>query len=110
MDERERRIGANEVLFREVNARIEDLNESFGARPAEMTIVCECGDQRCLERLSVPLEVYERVREDPARFLVVPGHEIPDVESVVQEHDGFFVIEKDEGEPADLAARNEPER
>ena len=30
MDERARRIGENEALYRSVNDKIEDLNETFG--------------------------------------------------------------------------------
>jgi hypothetical protein len=43
MDERERRIGLNEALFREVNEAVSDINADFEAPDFE--IVCECGDQ-----------------------------------------------------------------
>ena len=110
MDERARRIGANEVLFREVNERIEGLHETFGVRPAAMTIVCECGDPQCLERIEVPMGEYEDVRAEPARFLVSPGHVIPDVEEVVEQGDGYEVVEKHEGGPAEYAAEHAPEQ
>ena len=107
MDERERRIGENEVLFREVNERIEELNDSFG--PAEaLLILCECGDASCLERLEVSTARYEAVRADPRRFFAAPGHEEPDVERVVEEHEGYNVLEKRAGGPAELAAGADP--
>ena len=31
MDERQRRIGLNEAVFREANERIEEVNRTFGA-------------------------------------------------------------------------------
>jgi hypothetical protein len=34
------------------------------------------------------------VRRNPRRFLIIAGHEVPDIESVVDRGDGFFVIEK----------------
>jgi hypothetical protein len=46
----------------------------------------------------VPIEVdratFEVVRENPLRFLVVAGHEQPDVESVIERHPGYLIVEK----------------
>ncbi|HEY6101497.1 MAG TPA: hypothetical protein VIW03_18810, partial [Anaeromyxobacter sp.] len=56
--------------------------------------VCECGNADCAEVLRVGLERYEQVRQDARLFLVRPGHEIVDVEDVVQREDGFFVVRK----------------
>jgi hypothetical protein len=44
--------------------------------------------------LDVPNEEYMAVREHPRRFVIAPAHEIPDVESIVERHPGYFVIEK----------------
>src|SRR5689334_21077982 len=51
VDERARRIGENEALFRYVNERIEGLNEAFGAITETMSVVCECGDLSCAEQI-----------------------------------------------------------
>src|SRR5439155_645881 len=40
---------------------------------------------------------------DSAHFVVLPGHEIPDVEEIVEEHGTFNIIRKDPGGPAELA-------
>ena len=37
---------------------------------------------------------FEVVRENPLRFLVVSGHEQPDVESVIERHSGYLIVEK----------------
>jgi len=46
----------------------------------------------------VPIEVdhatFEAVRENPLRFLVVPGHEQPEVESVIERRFGYLIVEK----------------
>jgi hypothetical protein len=34
------------------------------------------------------------VRENPLRFLVAPGHEQTDVESVVERREGYLIVEK----------------
>lgn len=108
MDERTRRIGENEVLFREVNERIDALSESFGVAGDTMQIVCECGDGSCLERVEVTPAQYAAVRAHGARFIAVPGHEKPSVETVVESHEGFNVLEKREGGPAELARDRDP--
>ena len=108
-DERAARIGANEALFREVNEQIEAMNERFGGGES-FTIVCECGDGDCTERISVPVDVYERIRADAELFLVVPGHEIPAVEEVTEEGDGYRIVRKREGVPEAVAEETDPRR
>jgi hypothetical protein len=107
-EERARRVGENEALFRVVNERIEALNVAFAAITETMDIVCECGDIDCAERVVLGVADYERVREEPTHFVVVPGHELPGVESVIETGDGFAVVRKHEGLPADVARETDP--
>ena len=106
MIERERRIGANEVLYREVNERVRDLNAEFGLTDEAVEFVCECGDANCMERIRMTVAEYAHVRSDPATFATRPGHVFPDVEYVVEEHAEYVILRKREGGPADLASRN----
>jgi len=109
MDERARRIGKNEALFRTVNEQVEDLQRGMAAVSDDrMHIVCECGNINCVERLAVPISKYEEVRSDTALFFIVPGHEKPDVEDVVESTDGFEVVRKKQGDPADFAEETDP--
>jgi hypothetical protein len=108
VSERERRIGANEAIFREVNERVEEINRTFSTLTESMKIMCECGDVRCAEMISIPVSEYERIRADSTLFAVVPGHEAPDVEGVVQRQDGFDVVRKHPGEPAAIAEATDP--
>jgi len=102
-DERGRRVGLNEAVFREVNERIEDLAETFQVGEQPINFICECADPGCAQQISMPRSEYERVRADPTHFAVYPGHEIPDVEQVLEKHDGYDVVRKREGEPAEVA-------
>jgi hypothetical protein len=107
MNDRDERIGKNEILLREVNERIEQVN----LRATEVRrfgFICECGDSTCAERVQLELKEYEAVRTDPRHFLTVPGHETPDLERVVERHERYQVVEKDKGEPADLAVETDP--
>ena len=108
MDERTRRIGENEALYRTINEKIEDLNTAFGMVTESMAIVCECGNLECTQQIELDMPTYERVRSDSALFVVLPGHEIPDVETIVEEHESFNIIRKDPGGPAELATHLDP--
>jgi hypothetical protein len=108
VDERERRIGLNEALFREVNERVRSITEGFGEPLEQVQFVCECGDAGCMERVLLALRDYERVRSNGGLFVIVPGHEVPDVESVVEKHEGWAVVRKNPGAPSELAELTDP--
>jgi hypothetical protein len=103
-----RRVGLNEAIFRQVNEQIEKLTERFDATAQRMTVVCECADGGCTAQIGVTVSEYEQVRSDGRRFLVMPGHELPEVEEIVDEHDGYRVVRKREGPPGDVAERTDP--
>jgi hypothetical protein len=108
MEERERRIAKNEILYRTVNEKIEDLNQAFGILTESMVVVCECGDVSCTEQIELDVSIYERVRSEPTLFVILPGHAEPDVESIVEQGDGFEIVRKDRGEAAELATEHDP--
>ena len=109
MSELQRRKAANEAVFREVNEHIEGLQRQFALTEHEpLQLVCECDRLGCLEKLSVTLAEYERVRADPACFLVVPGHDDPTVEDVVDTDGGYVIVRKHSGEPRAIAESSDP--
>ena len=89
---REKRVAQNELLFRQLNEQIRKLQGT----PPEGTLdaVCECGNDRCFAHIPIPAAEYERLRSDKRRFVVVPGHELLEVETVVERREGFFIVEK----------------
>jgi hypothetical protein len=110
MDERERRLGLNEAMFREVNERVEDMNQTFASVTGSFDIFCECSDTACTERITVPMQVYERVRGDSTHFLLRAGHEDPTVENVVETFEVFVVVEKEGVEVERIAEETDPRR
>ena len=107
-EEQARRVGLNESIFRQVNEQIESLNRDFGDDVRTMTAICECADGDCTERLEIPVSEYERVRADARRFIVVTGHELPEFEETVRRGEGYDIVEKREGSPAELARETDP--
>jgi hypothetical protein len=108
MNERERRIGENEILYRTVNEKIEGLNAAFGTLTDSMTVVCECGDATCTEQIELDIPTYERIRAEPTLFVVRPGHVFSEVEEVAEHGDGYDVVRKTAGEARTLAEENDP--
>ena len=53
MNERKRRIGENEAIFRSFNEEVRALSRTFTVPTATLRIVCECGVRSCTEQLEV---------------------------------------------------------
>jgi hypothetical protein len=103
----ELKIARTEARFRNVNERIAETALEIGADQAEL--VCECADPECGERFHAPLDDYEEVRADGARFLIVAEHEEPPHERVIDSRPGFRIVEKLRGVAA-AARRLNPRR
>lgn len=84
MTAREERIAKNETTFRDAN---EDLRRTWDEhrleRSEEALFVCECGNPRCTRVMRLTLVEYEAVRADPNTFAVLPGHDDPRTEQLV---------------------------
>jgi hypothetical protein len=94
MNDRLERIARNESLFREGNERLGGLRTAAGAPDASAEFHCECGRETCSEWIWMRVRDYEAVRSQDDRFVVVPGHETPGLERVVERRTGFLVVDK----------------
>jgi hypothetical protein len=90
---REERLANNEALFRAANERMADWEERH-ATPGKELYLCECADPECREKLALTREQYEHVRIDSRHFAVLGGHEVPDVEVVIEKIDDWVIVEK----------------
>jgi len=101
------RAARNEEIFRGVNERIEQ-----GAQRHQLTTAipfhCECGQASCFEYVELAPAHYDRVAAERYRFVVIPGHELEEIERVVERHEGFFVVEKT-GEAREQIDRDHPQ-
>jgi hypothetical protein len=89
----EERLALNEAMFRAGNERMAQWEERhFGEEFEEY--FCECADVECREKIKLTFTDYERVRRNSVHFLVVSGHELPDIETVIEEREGWSIIEK----------------
>jgi hypothetical protein len=95
-DEQARRAAITEAAFRIANDRMAAWEETFSSE--RELFFCECLMAGCREKIPLTRDEYEAVRADRRRFFVVPGHQDEHLESVVDSHDAYLVIEK----PPDL--------
>ncbi len=102
-------MAKNEALFRQINERIEEINDDLGEH-RESDFLCECGDDDCTAPIRLTLAEYEEVRRIPTHFAIAKGHEVIDVEKVVNETDRFTVVEKIAGEAGRIAVETDPRR
>jgi hypothetical protein len=112
MPTRAHRLGQNEALFREVNERIVEVAGHF-FEPGEeegskLSFVCECGYPSCAEQIGMTLAEYEHVRSQPVWFVVVPGHELAELERVVEQRPRYLVVEKTDPEAESAARETDP--
>ena len=83
----------HQVVFREVNERIAELTGLLNEIGFNL-MICECSDPSCAESLEITPAEYEAVRANPARFVVRRGHELSEVERVVDGNGRYLVVEK----------------
>jgi hypothetical protein len=100
MDERERRLAANEGVLKKLNEQFDRIDSAF--KQHELHLLCECGDEACRGRIRITHSEYEPVHHHPDRFLVLPGHDRPELERVVARHPTYLVVEKT-GEAEEVA-------
>jgi hypothetical protein len=109
---RETRAAENEDLFRRLNERLHTLatiaSSSVLDADTPERFLCECSQTDCARVLELTPSQYREVRATNRRFLVFPDatHTQPDLETVIEEHPGFWVVEKngEAGEEAENLA------
>ena len=96
----------NQVLFREVNEHIAELSGAESEAGVSL-FICECSNPDCAESLEITPAEYEQVRADGARFVVLSGHQLPEVARVVDGNGRFLVVEN-VGAAATIARASDP--
>ena len=100
------RLARNQALFREVNERLLELSDGF--QDGSMQFVCECSSEDCTLTVDMNHNEYESVRAHSTFFVVVTGHEILEVENVVDRQNGWTIVQK--VTESDYAVQTDPRR
>jgi hypothetical protein len=94
-----------------VNERVAEVVESFVEIEATIDQVnfnCECSHAGCTHQIEMTLIEYEAVRADPTRFAVRPGHELLEIERIVEKHPNYLVVEKQDPAAEEVALETDP--
>jgi hypothetical protein len=76
-------------------------------RPLWKRAGVECGNASCASRIEMDRKEYEQVRSDSATFAIVKGHEIADVEEIVERRKRYDVVRKIAGEAEEIAEKTD---
>lgn len=103
----ERRLVENELIFRQQNQRVtaglDHVTESarsegrdlLGKNPdTPLHFYCECADENCHERIVLKPSRHKSLHQNNSQFVVLPGHNIPDIERLVKNTPKYLVVEK----------------
>ena|SRR5579859_3674308 len=102
------RAARNEEIFREVNRRIEEGAEQHQVAGA-LPFHCECGRASCLETIDIPASRYAKIMAERYRFVVLPGHDDPEIERTVETTPEYLIVEKI-GEAREQVDRDHPQK
>jgi hypothetical protein len=92
----------NEVVLREVNERIAEKSSDLEARGLAESdetseYLCSCGQRDCDQSVELTLEEFAEAHAGDDRFLVAPGHYLPEIEEVVADHGRYMIVRKKPG-------------
>jgi hypothetical protein len=100
----ERRLVENELLFKQLNDEAKEFvleGKSDGAwAHKKLRFYCECSNIDCRERIEITANEYDAIHSNRKRFIVKPGHDMPDIEQVVGSEVQYIVVEKNKMPPA----------
>jgi hypothetical protein len=102
------RAARNEEVFRGVNERIEEGAEQHQVSDS-LPFHCECGAGACVETIEIPPARYAAIVRERYHFIVIPGHQEPRIERVVETEPDFLVVEKI-GEAREQIDRDHPQQ
>ena len=102
------RVARNDALFREANEGIEDAATKYEVLD-QVPFICECADESCRELLTLSIDEYEEIRQNPRHFLNAPGHvrAAQGAAQVVHDRGRYTIVEKT-GHAGDVVEELDP--
>lgn len=103
----ERKLVENEVIFRQTNENVlsglkevaklaEDADQKDLAPDLNQPVqfYCECSNENCRERVKLSPHDYEALHQNKSQFILLSGHNLPQIERTMRAEDNFIVVEK----------------
>lgn len=102
----------NEMIFRRMNEKVgDDLGELDAMHIADNDISlirdvnlnihfkCECSDEDCDIRVPLKLEEYQTIHTNRDTFVIMPGHQVDPIETVLIKNEKYSVVKKNNSTP-----------
>jgi len=86
---REQRVLQTEEFFRSVNDVIARKRASNGA-----TFLCECANPYCNVTFEMSPADLQTLHSRSGYYAILPGHDIPELEDIVQSENGYMIVRK----------------
>jgi hypothetical protein len=85
-----------EVIFRGANQdAAEFIAEGEGIKTATtVPFYCECSNTECRQRIRLTPQVYATSHKNKRQFIIKEGHDIPEVEKIIEQNKDYHIIEK----------------
>lgn len=96
---KERRV-LNEQLFLDMNNRIKESTKQLlqlsktDEDDVQLRMACECSDASCLMKIPIDIATFDKIHRQEGQFMLVPGHDQRDIESVVASYPEYIIVEK----------------
>jgi hypothetical protein len=102
-EQAKRRVATNQALLRRVNEAMRpgDTGDVAGFR-------CECGQLGCNQLIGLTPTEYDAVRAHPRRFAIANGHEVGEIETTVERHERYAVVEAHDPAATAVAEQTSP--
>ena len=93
---RKKRMIENEVIFRTVNKGVQEFieGEPEYSDNDKIKFYCECSKPDCLERINLTSKEYKEYHNDKKHFVILVGHEFPEIEKVIEKYSNYQIVEK----------------
>ena len=87
------RISDSQEAFAKANEQIRASAERYGFEQ-RVPFLCECSEATCTKSVRLFLTCYREARATGRSFILLPGHDDPQLERIVSHGDGYVLVEK----------------
>lgn len=102
-----RRMEENQLYFRRPNQKVaggfdelkkiaKDQGDNELLKDADPIInfFCECSDEDCKQRIRFRPGRYRALHKNKSHFTIMPGHDVPEIEHIVESSKNYIIVEK----------------
>jgi hypothetical protein len=102
----ERRWAENQTIFKQVNEEAAAYFRRDSSEEKSLQFYCECADENCRQRIALTPSEYLSLHRSNKQFILIPGHQLDVMETVLLEETDYVLTEKYESPPKGTKSLN----